>query len=219
MRAALPAAMLLIAASSSAVADSMVITLSETGFVNKVFSAPGADSLSVPLGTPFGNYNSNGIDAIAAPLAPGTDELSTNTINVSSAGSATALTIDIVASNVSDIAKAAVALDSFFSVTGITSGWTVTGETLVNGVMLSGSGLLVANSALTKVGTANLTGIDSFEAIYTIASNGIAGALNGGIDITAVPGPVIGGGLPGLVFGFLGLGILSRRKRKMQFTI
>ena len=54
------------------------------------------------------------------------------------------------------------------------------------------------------------------EAVYTITSDGV-GRFNGGIDIStfAVPGPVVGAGLPGLLVGCVGFAFLARRRRNV----
>jgi hypothetical protein len=198
-------------------ADVMSITFSETGFAPLTFTTPpGVDAISVPLGTPYGSFILNGVDAIASPLAPAPDEISTNTINVSATGAPAPLKIDIKASSVADLAALAAPFDSFFSVTGITTGWTVTGQTLIDGLPLANTPTITANFAVHLPGTADTTGLDTYEVIYTIDTNGVAGSINGGIDIAAVPGPIVGAGMPGLL-GVLGMGLLAwRRKRNLR---
>jgi len=181
-------------------ADVMSITLSETGFAPVTFfGALGAPSVSVTAGTSYGNFQFNSIDAVASPLEPSPTELVTNTLNISSTGAANPLVIDIKAASIADLPGAGTPLDSFFSVTGITSGWTMIGETLLDGTPLVTTPLIGSNFAQHFGAVGSLTGLDTFEAIYTINTHGAAGGFNGGIDIAAVPGPTVGSIGPALV--------------------
>jgi len=53
----------------------------------------------------------------------------------------------------------------------------------------------------------------SLLAVYTINANGRVDT-NTTVNISAVPGPIVGAGLPGLMMACAGLLALARRRRK-----
>lgn len=53
----------------------------------------------------------------------------------------------------------------------------------------------------------------SLLAVYTVTATGATGS-NATIDISAVPGPIVGAGLPGLIMACCGLLALARRRRR-----
>ena len=62
-----------------------------------------------------------------------------------------------------------------------------------------------------------LTGIFSVTEVFTITSTGLDQSSTNTIGVRAVPGPIVGAGLPGLIMACGGLiGLARRRRRKQQ---
>jgi len=169
---------------------------------------------AVALG-PF-SLNSVVINSEATLPAPGI--LNTNTLNLNqTVGGNHTLVLDIVASGLAGPGALRNLLSSF-SVSGLTAGWDAREQTFVNGALLADTGVFTnpSDSAF-SINPAFLAGTYSAEVKYTIDGVGIGG-FNGGVDMSlaAVPGPVVGAGLPGLAIGLalLGLGI----RRRVQLT-
>lgn len=75
-----------------------------------------------------------------------------------------------------------------------------------------GTGVVLAN----QVGSALVGGVSplySITQVYEIIANGI-GSANLTINVAAVPGPLVGMGLPGLLMACVALIALARRRRK-----
>jgi hypothetical protein len=74
----------------------------------------------------------------------------------------------------------------------------------------------ITGVALTIIGTgiATLTGFNPTPATFVLTTQGPGGASTFSATTVAVPGPVIGAGLPGLLLAFGGLVAWSRRRRE-----
>src|SRR5262245_61035646 len=73
----------------------------------------------------------------------------------------------------------------------------------------------VTNITLAQLETANAAGNLFIADILCGATQpGCTGGLTGPVDVSAVPGPIVGAGLPGLVLAVLGLVGLGRRRRQ-----
>jgi hypothetical protein len=196
-------------------ADNIQLTATVDGVLtNTLTSADG--NLDVNAQS-FGLFNINTVSINSSTfLAPG-GVLNTNTIDVDQTTSGNhQLILDIKAFNIAGV-NAVRQLLSSFSVTGQTqTGWTAREQTFINGTLLADTGIfnVVSDSAF-SINPAFLGPTFTAEAIYTINSSG-TGQFNGGIDINlaAVPGPVVGAGLPGLVAGLIGMVGLSRSRRR-----
>jgi hypothetical protein len=189
-----------------ATADNVLVDTLDSG------GLPFLDVSNTAFGSAF-NLNSLTLNSRGSLTAP--DELKTNTLDVQGIISGMhTLVLDIVASGLTGTGS----LQSFlneFSVTGLTSGWSVTEQTKINGVVQATTPAITANSASADVTTTALESNPfSAEAIYTISTNGL-GSFNGGIDIqaVAVPSPILGAGIPGLIIGLGVLGFAASRRQ------
>jgi hypothetical protein len=197
--------------SSAAVADtiSFVATLDNT-VVNTTNSADG--TLNIP-DVSFGAFNLNTVTINSQSFLAAGELLATNMLDVAqTATGAHTLVLDITANGLTG-PNALTPLESEFSVTGLTNGWTVQEKTTINGNPLSATPVFTGNSASTDLfASAFLGSTFSADAHYIITSSG-AGSFNGGIDISAVPGPVLGSGVPGLAFAALGMMWFARYRQ------
>jgi hypothetical protein len=116
-------------------------------------------------------------------------------------------------------------VESDFDAVGLTTGWTAHLASF-----FSPTNALFGGTALA---TADFTGTDhstskgffdlgpgplvSYTAEYDITTNGVAGDSNLGVNITAVPGPTLGAGIPGVVAA-AGLLLVAARRRKEKLA-
>ena len=198
-----------------ALADTITLTATVDGtFVTTDSSLDGTLDISNQAFGPDFNLNSLDINSKQFLAAP--NVLNTNALDVNQDVTGThQLVLDIAANGL--VGPGALsALISEFSVTGLTTGWTVMEQTFINGAALASTPVFSGNSAAEDVnGSALLTNPFSADVRYTITATG-EGSFNGGINILApVPGPVVGAGVPGIL-GFvslLGLMWIRRRRR------
>jgi hypothetical protein len=199
-------------------ADSITATITDNGsLVNSTNSGTG--SLDIPSVT-FGTFQVNTVTADSHSILGGNSILDTNTIdikNLSPDAITHQLVIDIVDTGITGFTG----LQNFlseFSVTNLTAGWTTQLQTFVNSNPLSDTGVLNAETTGIDMNAfASATNPLYAEVRYTINDvGGITGEFNGGIDISvaAVPGPVVGAGLPGFV-AMLAFGGWMWRRRLM----
>jgi len=204
-----------------AAADDITIFATETGGASLAFGPfPGFNSTG---SFNLGDFNINDTTASAPPALPFPGLTDSNTINIQGLATLLPHTLTIDVATVGSLTGLQTIQTAFDSV-GLTPGWTLQEQVLVNGVPIdsatfTGTGGVGPNFNLADFGVGPSSVI---EAIYTITtgdllSGGIAGAANAGIRVDAVPGPIVGAGLPGLL-GLLGFGGWKLRRRKNVST-
>jgi hypothetical protein len=211
--------LLLAAVFALAVSPAMADTISLSGSVDGVNFGPltspfgSLNIINQSVGTGIFNLNTVTVNSESFLAAPGV--LATNTLNIQQADTGNhLLVLDITAFGLAGIPGLTNFLSSF-SVTGQSSaGWFAREQTFINGNQLADTGIFaaVADSAF-STNSATIGSTYNAEVIYTINSRGV-GQFNGGIDISvaAVPGPVVGAGLPGMLALLLGVFRYWRQK-------
>ena len=173
-------------------------------------------------GANLGPFQS-GFVVAAPPTLPLSHLLNGNTVNLAAAAGAGNLDVYITVSDIPSLAALAGIFTSQFDVVGLTEGWTVEFETLISltnqlylGTQLSSALFNQPADAAGPFPVAFAVGAGDFSVTghFTIFTNNLAGGFNGGVDIAAVPGPVVGAGIPGLVMAFGGLYAFYRRRRQ-----
>jgi hypothetical protein len=107
-------------------------------------------------------------------------------------------------------------LISGFDVTGISANWTAHLSTDINGLVVGSHTFLGPLSNGTDQDTFGFTLPGTFNASihFDIDNGGTVGEANTGAALAAVPGPIVGAGLPGLMAAltFFGLGRFRRKR-------
>lgn len=213
------AATALVALAGPALADAIVATARVDGtLVATENSSSGTLNVVNQSFGPLFNLNTLSINSESFLSPP--DYLKTNTLDVAQSGTGShQLVIDILATGLTG-PNALQALLSEFSITGMTSGWTASEATFINGAPLSSVGPFSGNSASADVPAAAFLGNTfSAEVKYTINSTG-TGSFNGGADISAaVPSPTIGAGIPGALGGMVMFGLAMFKRRRENAAV
>lgn len=208
---------LLALAATPAWADAIAVNVTEDGA--NVGTESSADGTLNVVNQSFGTFNLNTLTINDESFLARPGILNTNALDIQQSAQTASHTvvIDITATGLTS-PTGLTPLLSEFSVTGLTPGWTIQEATFINGVLQAMTPVVTANSASADVNsTANLTSPFTAEVRYTIvtAAN-TAGQFNGGIDISAVPAPILGAGLPGMLAGMIGLWGLAKRRRSLR---
>lgn len=167
----------------------------------------------------YGTFAVNGVLATGSGPNPFGELLSSTALNISSA---TAGTFNIYITSQDNTAPSG----NLFFTSSLTSnilpaGWTVTQSTYLSNTNALYAGSQLASHAFSAAGTFESTtlantgaGLYSVTQVISITSTGIGNALST-LDVSAVPGPMVGAGLPGLIAACAGLLALARRRRKV----
>jgi hypothetical protein len=185
-------------------------------------TATGATSVSVPT-TTVGDYSVSGFGQFFQPPLGGISLLGTNTLDVTSTNAAADLIIKITATGLTNPSSATAAFLSSFGQNGLNFGQTSTGQTFID---LTNAGLTVTplSSLVTFTNTDQNVGSGTFNtsggpfsitAVYDIHPTAAASQASLNIAV-AVPGPILGAGLPGLLAACGGLIALARRRRQQR---
>jgi hypothetical protein len=180
---------------------------------------PSATDSLLTFNGSYGDFTSS-VTASGSPPLIAPDVLDSTSLNITSHAAATLnvyVTVSDITAPLGDV--------SFLS--GLTSNvlpvsWSVTLATFIdanNGKFTTTTPLssFTFNTIGTSVQSAVAnTGLDAYSltALYTITSGRIGGQALSTIHVSAVPGPVVGAGLPGLVIACGALIAFARRRRK-----
>jgi hypothetical protein len=210
------ATVLIAAATVSASAAVVSIGLSEDSGVISVVAGPTVSNAT--FSGVFGDYAVRA-DGTSPPLLPSPGVIATNNLSISTAGGNHTLDVYITAQG-----ETLAGLLSFISsftlnstlgtVATTMSTYLDTGNGQFTLSTLLGTAGPFSTGPITEVDTlnANCGGLCSVTALYHVATTGAA-ASNATINVNAVPGPIAGAGLPGLVAACFGLVALVRRRR------
>lgn len=219
----------LLFASAAALALSMLAGVANAVTVTIAFQSAGVNGgvptvvgsaindAAVAVGS-YGTFTTNIVSGQSNPPNVFGDVLSSTANSISSTTAGT-LTIYITAQDITGPVGSLTFISSLTSNI-LPAGWSVTETTMVdtsNGLF---GGTTLASHVFNTAGTSQ--GINSFDVgagpysvtgIYTIVASGAGTALST-INMSAVPGPIMGAGLPGLLLACGGLLALARRRRR-----
>jgi len=164
----------------------------------------------------LGTFTPDIMSGIVQPDA-GTELMTTSSTNGHTASSTDTLSIYLV--GVGFTPGGSQTFTSGFTSNAVTgSGLTVTEKTYLGtpfapGTLLGSAGFPPLVGSSTSVTGATVADGYTLTAEYDITATGRV-ASNGTIQVSAVPGPIVGAGLPGLIAACGGLLALARRRRK-----
>lgn len=217
-RTFLLATVALLAMTAAVSAGTITFTAQEDGGATTTVPTPNASSSIGPV--TFGDFtilltgSTNGTGGVLPPFL-----LQGNTISVQQTV-AGAHTLDLGVLGIGLTSPTGLtALLSGFDATGLSAGWVTTISTDINGTVIDSSTFTGPISGGTDFafGAFNLPALFNASIDFHIVTNGEGAAnLGGALSAAAVPGPIVGAGLPGLIAACCGLfGLNWRRRRKL----
>jgi hypothetical protein len=200
-----------------AAADQLEIVVNEGGFPTQTFIGTGF--LSTGTFT-LGDFTINQVSAASPPITQNGVLSNSQTINIDVippiSGNPVSLTIDVLTFGTDPLSPQGLqTLATRFDSVGLTTGWTLASSVFLNGAFIDGTTFTDTGGVGPNFNPADFgAGVWTLDAQYSILTNGGAGAINAGIRVDAVPGPIVGAGLPGLLgmLGFGGFKFWRRRK-------
>jgi hypothetical protein len=207
----------LLFATAAATAGTVTLQYSEdAGPTTSLVFATASGSLATPVTTP--DFTIASFSGITNPLIALPFLLQGQQIDVTSPGTTGAHTLHLTVLGLGLTAPTGPSiLGSGFDVTGITAGWTVAMSTDVNGIIVGSTSFTgpLSNGTDQDFAGFNLPATFDTSIHFDISNGGVSGASNTGAALAAVavPGPLVGAGLPGLLAAF-GFGGWQWRRRK-----
>jgi len=194
------------------------------GAITTVAGSGVSDNFSAPvIGTP--NFSISVASGLTQPSLPSPGLLFSNNTDVTSALDAVSHSLDVfITAQGLTTPTGLLNFISGLTENTIVGGLTATLSTFVSSTNALFGGTALSSATFSTTGSATLNanantgaGPYSVTAQYHIVTTaGTAGAANSTINITGVPGPVVGAGLPGLLAACFALAALARRRRATQ---